>query len=484
MMDEWLNTHIIQDLEYLDLGCSENGTWHARVTARSAGVDYRGCGIGPTRDMAKENASNAVLASLDQGQRERHPNGPSSQGSPPPSAPGPSEPPMNPSVTILCEDCSNNPEGKTVNQRATLEELADLKAKVAEFRARNAVLKEHLEEERKVFLAMRNENEEKATKITELQQKVTSQENILRNYYVNSTKHFDRIGRSTRNMDMAEESTIHSLEAKVVDLIAQLEECRTKQKESEGAVQKVHPDQDRLFVQKLRETNERLEATNANLTQELETSRQVAAVIDQMDTPCFKCADLEEKLELIRQSYDEDVEELEAARVQKNEQFAMHEAYFHAQDQEQQLEIWRLKDVIMQRDKQILRQEVKYRNELRDQFHEKLGLMAENIQKNKQIVRHKVAIGCKSGEPRTRDFEIDRLKAEIRELSTQRDELQEVESSNEDNWSAEKMEVWEERELRTERGELLEIEGVNSEDWSVEVEKDLDAVYYDEDIND
>jgi hypothetical protein len=138
----------------------------------------------------------------------------------------------------------------------------------------------------------------------------------------------------------------------------------------------------------------------------------------------------------------------------------------------------------MQRDKQILRQEVKYRNELRDQFHEKLGLMAENIQKNKQIVRHKVAIGCKSGEPRTRDFEIDRLKAEIRELSTQRDELQEVESSNEDNWSAEKMEVWEERELRTERGELLEIEGVNSEDWSVEVEKDLDAVYYDEDIND
>jgi hypothetical protein len=66
MMDEWSNAPMIQDLEYLDLDF-ENGTWHARVTATSGGVNYRGCGFGPTRDMAKENASNAALASLHQG---------------------------------------------------------------------------------------------------------------------------------------------------------------------------------------------------------------------------------------------------------------------------------------------------------------------------------------------------------------------------------------------------------------------------------
>lgn len=59
-----------------------------------------------------------------------------------------------------------------------------------------------------------------------------------------------------------------------------------------------------------------------------------------------------------------------------------------------------------------------------------------------------------------------------------------MESSNEDDWSAEEMEESEEWELRTERDELPEIEGVNSEDWSVEVEEELDAVYHDEDIND
>jgi hypothetical protein len=98
----------------------------------------------------------------------------------------------------------------------------------------------------------------------------------------------------------------------------------------------------------------------------------------------------------------------------------------------------------VQKDKLILSQEVKYQNQLRDQVHEKWGLIAQVIQKNKRIVRHEVTIGCKSGELRTRGFEIDRLKAEIREVRTQRDELQGVESSNEDDWSAEEMEESEE----------------------------------------
>jgi hypothetical protein len=382
ILDEERNALMIEDLEYLDSGCDENGMWHARVTATSQGVNCCGYGCGPTKDWAKIHASNGALYCIYQGRAGRLSNGPSSQNSPVPPTSGSPASASNSIATTTCENCSNVP-----NITAAMEENSRLRSKYAG-------LEEDLEQVRRAVLTAQDEKTLALTTITQLQQQIRDQNTILWNAFMHSREQDARLVQLERQLEVAEwsrnvavkgnrlpvqilqrdleqlrvadadgtaalraiienhelkalshegqvfdlESTIRSLETQVIDLTAQAEQFRDERKENDEAVRTVLRDQDRLVIQSLRKENENLKAKVELLSEEQKTSKRVIRGLNQeILKPCYRCRWLKHAFSERKNSDSKAVAkaaELEAVIEQMREVIVEHEARIASQEEE------------------------------------------------------------------------------------------------------------------------------------------------------